>query len=235
MIEYVFFDLDETLIDIKLAQNKAVESLYVKYGFDTKATLENFIRKWDELTEYHYAFYSRREISYNEQRVRRIVDLFKAFNIVLEEEPLTDYYLMFFENAWSVYSEVNEVLETLVNRGYKLGIISNGDYDQQLQKIEKTGIRKYFDFINTSSQLEYSKPNPMVYAKVFNMHNINYENVCYVGDNYKKDILPCRSLGIRAILINRNNKHYEYNDLVSINNLKDIIPLIEKWTREKDI
>ena len=75
----------------------------------------------------------------------------------------------------------------------------------------------------------------MVYANVFNMNNINYENVCYVGDNYKKDILPCRSLGIRAILINRNNKHYEDNDLVSINNLKDIIPLIEKWTREKDI
>lgn len=36
MFEYVFFDLDETLIDIKKAQNNAIKSLYNVYNFNEK-------------------------------------------------------------------------------------------------------------------------------------------------------------------------------------------------------
>lgn len=39
MIKYVFFDLDETLIDIKKAQNEAIKSLYIKYQFTDRKLL----------------------------------------------------------------------------------------------------------------------------------------------------------------------------------------------------
>ncbi len=228
MIKYVFFDLDETLIDIKKAQNTAIESLFEMYNFNQKTDLDSFIKKWDELTDFHYKFYTSKQISYEEQRRRRIIDLFKTYHIELSSDPMIIYniYLKEFENAWSVYDDVVETLKELKAKDYILGLISNGDYDQQVQKMKKVGIFEMFDYVNTSSQFEVSKPDTRVYETIFKMHGINYENVCYVGNSYKKDILPCRQLGIKTILIDRKNVDYNDSELVKTDTLSDILKLI---------
>lgn len=228
MIKYIFFDLDETLIDIKKAQNTAIESLFDMFKFNKKTDLDSFIKKWDELTDFHYKFYTSKQISYEEQRRRRIIDLFKTYNIELSSDPMVVYniYLKEFENAWSVYDDVVETLKELKAKDYILGLISNGDYDQQVQKMKKVGIFEMFDYVNTSSQFEVSKPDTRVYETIFKMHGINYENVCYVGNSYKKDILPCRQLGIKTILIDRKNVDYNDSELVKTDTLSDILKLI---------
>ena len=229
MIKYIFFDLDETLIDIKKAQNDAIESLYGLYGFNNIVDLNSFIKKWDELTDYHYKFYTTKQISYEEQRRRRIIDLFKAYNIPLKIDAIDVYniYLKEFENAWMVFDDVKETLTELKNKDYILGLISNGDYDQQVQKMKHVGIYDMFDYINTSSQFEYSKPNPQLFETIFAMHNINKKEVCYVGDSYKKDVLPCRQIGVKSILIDRKGIDYNDSELLKINSLTNIIRLIE--------
>ncbi len=230
MIKYVFFDLDETLIDIKKAQNNAIKSLFEMFGFNNKTTLEDFTKKWDELTDFHYKFYTTKQISYEEQRRRRVVDLFKVYDIMLEQDPIAvyDIYLREFENAWSVFDDVLTTLQTLKNQGYELGLISNGDFSQQVQKMQKVGIYEMFKFVNTSSQFEYSKPNPKVFETVFNMHGINFDEVVYVGDSYKKDILPCRELGVKGILIDRKNVEYNDEELVKVGNLTEVSELLQK-------
>ena len=230
MIKYVFFDLDETLIDIKRAQNVAIESLFSLYSFNNATDINSFIKKWDELTDYHYKFYTTKQISYEEQRRRRITDLFKAYNIPLTNDAIDVYniYLREFENAWAVFDDVKETLEELKKNDYILGLISNGDYGQQVQKMQYVGIYDLFDYINTSSQFEYSKPNPQLFEKIFAMHNINYEKVCYIGDSYKKDILPCRQIGVKSILIDRKGVDYNDPELIKINTLNDVLKLIQK-------
>lgn len=119
------------MIDIKKAQNTVIETLYLNYNFKNKTSLDDFVKTWDELTDYHYKFYTQKQISYEEQRKRRIVDLFEK-------------------------------------------------------------------------------------------HNIPHSEVCYVGDSYEKDILPCRELGVKAILINRTNKKHSDKNLIQIQNLNEI-------------
>ena len=231
MIKYVFFDLDETLIDVKKAQNEAIKSLYVKFAFDSKVTLEDFTKKWDELTDYHYKFYTAKQISYEEQRRRRIIDLFKAYGINLNGDAIAiyDIYLREFENAWCVYDDVFDTLRSLKNKGYVLGLISNGDYSQQVQKMQRVGIYEMFDFVNTSSQFEYSKPDIRVYETIFKMHNIAYDELVYVGNSYKKDILPCRQLGIKNIFIDRKGVEIDDKELIKVDSLKKILPIIESF------
>ena len=229
MIKYLFFDLDETLIDIKKAQNIAIESLFNLYNFDKRTKLDAFIKKWDDLTDFHYKFYTTKQISYEEQRRRRIIDLFKTYDITLLSEPIDIYniYLKEFENAWTVYDDVIDTLQELKSNNYILGVISNGDYNQQVQKMQKVGIYEMFDYINTSSQFKYSKPDPKIYETIFKMHNIAYDNICFVGNSYKKDILPCRQLGIKTILIDRKGIDYNDPELIKVDTLKDIFNLIQ--------
>ena len=224
MIKYVFFDLDETLIDIKSAQNNAIKQFYYEYKFDNICEIVDFVKTWDDLTEFHYAFYSRKEISYEEQRKRRITDLFAKYNVPMKKDAIAIYddYLVFFMDCWEAYDDAYDALSSLKNKNYKIGLLSNGDITQQKQKLEKVGLIKFFDYINASSEFNYSKPNPCVFEELFKLHNIKYDEVCYVGDSYKKDILPCRSLGIKAILIDRKNINYEDKDLIKISSLLDI-------------
>lgn len=235
MIKYIFFDLDETLIDIKSAQNDAVKFLYKNYGFEERANLGDFVKKWDFLTDYHYNFYTQKEISYEEQRRRRIVDLFNFYNVQLNEDPIAVYnkYLIYFENSWKAFDDVLPILKLLKQKGYIFGLISNGDYDQQVQKLKKVNIHKFFKYINTSSQSKYSKPNPKLFQTIYESHNIKLNEICYVGNSYKKDYLPSIELGTMAVLLNRNEDKYNDRKLIEIKTLSQLPDLLQNVNKLK--
>ena len=226
MKKWIFFDLDITLIDVKKAQYVAIEDLYNIYKFNEKTDLTSFTKKWDELTDYHYAFYTRKEISYEEQRNRRIIDLFKEYDMPLDKTPKEIYsiYLKSFEDNWCIFDDVYNVLEKLYNSGYKLGVISNGDLEQQTDKLSRTGILKFFEVVTTSSEYDCSKPDPRLYESIIKRFNINKDQMIMIGDQVEKDVLPCLEIGIDAIWLNRNNKENSNNvkEVKSLNELLNI-------------
>ena len=226
-MKYIFFDLDITLIDVKKAQYAAIEDLYNIYKFDSVIDVTSFIKKWDELTDYHYAFYTRKEISYEEQRNRRIKDLFNCYNMKLDKTPkeIYDIYLNSFEDNWSLFDDVYEVIEKLYNNGYKLGVISNGDLAQQTDKLKRTGIYKFFEIVTTSSEYDYSKPNPKLYESIIERFNINKNEMIMIGDQIEKDVIPCLNIGIDAIWLNRKGKENEEN-VKEIKSLQDIFNIL---------
>lgn len=207
-MKYIFFDLDKTLIDVKKAQYAAIKDLYNIYQFSSVIDVSSFTKKWDELTDYHYAFYTRKEISYEEQRNRRIKDLFDCYNMKLDRTPkeIYDVYLKSFEDNWSLFDDVYDVIEQLYNAGYKLGIISNGDLNQQTDKLKRTGIYNFFEIVTTSSEYDYSKPNPKLYESIIDRFNLNKNEMIMIGDQVEKDVIPCLSIGVEAIWVNRKGK-----------------------------
>ena len=226
-MKYIFFDLDITLIDVKKAQYAAIEALYNIYKFDSVIDVASFTKKWDELTDYHYAFYTRKEISYEEQRNRRIIDLFECYNMKLDKTPkeIYDIYLKSFEDNWSLFDDVCDVIEKLHSMGYKLGVISNGDLSQQTDKLKRTGIYKFFEIVTTSSEYDYSKPNPKLYEAIIERFNINKDEMIMIGDQVEKDVIPCLSIGIDAIWLNRKEKENKEN-VKEIKSLKDIFKIL---------
>ena len=222
MKKWIFFDLNITLIDVKKAQYVAIEDLYNIYKFNEKTDLTSFAKKWDELTDYHYAFYTRKEISYEEQRNRRIIDLFKEYDMPLDKTPKEIYsiYLKSFEDNWCLFDDVYNVLEKLYDSGYKLGVISNGDLEQQTDKLSRTGILKFFEVVTTSSEYDCTKLDHRLYESIIKRFNINKDQMIMIGDQVEEDVLPCLEIGIDAIWLNRKN-------IKNSNNVKEIKSLNE--------
>ena len=65
-------------------------------------------------------------------------------------------YLRCYESHWSLFADVLVCLERLSSM--PLGIISNGNSDQQHQKLKRTGILERFSTVVISEEVGASKP-----------------------------------------------------------------------------
>ena len=89
--------------------------------------------------------YLEGDCSFSEQRRRRLRQFLPLLGqpVPMEDEALDSWfsvnYLRFYEDAWDVFSDVRNCLELL--RGMPipplLGVITNGDRDQQTAKLSR--------------------------------------------------------------------------------------------------
>ncbi len=64
--------------------------------------------------------------------------LFKTYGVNVspeESQHRFNQYIELYKKNWALFEDVLYTLQTLQQRGHSLGIISNGDYEQQIEKI----------------------------------------------------------------------------------------------------
>lgn len=110
--------------------------------------------------------------------------------------------------------------------GYKLGVISNGDYKQQMEKLRKMNIVEYFSDIVAAGDVGYAKPDSKIFEIACQRNNVNMENAIYVGDNIKTDIIPAKEIGMKGILIERDrerNVEESINRIFALTDIKNVL------------
>ena len=90
---------------------------------------------------------------------------------------------------------VVEVLEAL-HKNYRLLLISKGDLVEQGRKLEKSGLKSYFDAIEIVSHKDKT-----VYEELLKRNRVNMNEFVMVGNSLKSDILPALEAGAYAIYI----------------------------------
>lgn len=219
----IFFDLDGTLLDHKSSEYLGVKEFYNSYKEYFEFEEEVFYKYWRQISDKHFNMYLNGKITFKEQRVERIKELFMLSGIEFSDEVAQstfNNYLRIYESNWRPFSDVIPCLQKLV--GYKLGIVSNGDLEQQLLKLHKIGIKKYFSTIVTSGEVGISKPNTKLFDIACKRVNEFPQNCYYIGDDLKLDILPCIEIGMRGIWINRNNRQTGLDGIKTIFSLEDL-------------
>ena len=107
-----------------------------------------------------------------------------------------------------LYDGVRELLIRLRQKGYMLGIITDGRPDGQRAKIIALGLDSLVDEIIITDELggtEARKPSDKAFLLMHERLNkisgekIDYSEMCYVGDNTAKDFIAPESLLMRAI------------------------------------
>ena len=101
-----------------------------------------------------------------------------------------------------LYPGVRELLEELRNDGYLLGVITDGRPEGQRAKIQALGLEQLVDYIVVTDEFggaEYRKPNPMAFMTMKEKMNVDYAQMCYIGDNINKDFIAPQQLGMKSI------------------------------------
>lgn len=77
-------------------------------------------------------------------------------------------------------------------QGYLLGVITDGRPEGQRAKIKALDLEQNVDHIITDELggIECRKPNEEAFVLIKERVGVEYTEMCYVGDNIKKTLLP---------------------------------------------
>ena len=181
-LKAIIFDLDDTLYG---------EKQYVRSGYRAIADSLPQIEKMEQ--KLWNAF---------EQKKSAIDEVLCAEGLYTEERKqqcLSIY--RFHQPKISFYEGTLELLQKLRTAGYKLGVITDGRPEGQRAKIKALGLEELVDYIIVTDELggiEYRKPNKAAFERMQETLGVKFEEMCYIGDNIKKDFIAPELLKMRS-------------------------------------
>jgi len=223
MIQAILFDLDDTLYD---------EMQFVKGGFKAVSL---YISK-NNNTEQKVVYKLLLDMLEEQGRGKIFDILLKKLGLYNKKiiPKLVEIYRTHKPNLF-LYSEVSNVLSTLKQQGYKLGIITDGNVEVQRNKVKALKIKDFFDCMIFSDEygIEKQKPNPLPYQIAMEKLEASANKTVYIGDNSYKDFITAKKLGIFTIRIMRGQYkniklRKEYESDCQIQNLENIFNVIKR-------
>jgi len=219
----IFFDIDDTLLDFKGAEYLGVVAFHAKYGEPFNLEIGEFYEQWCKISSKHFKLFLQGHLSFEQQKAERVKDIFKLANISLKENEASkifEFYLESFEENWRPFDDVIPCLEKLCAK--RLGVLSNGDSQQQRMKLEKLGIDGYFELVITARDIGVAKPDPDFFRIACDTAKTSPNDCIFIGDDLEVDILACQKINMRGIWLNRKDKPQIQNTVESITKLSEL-------------
>lgn len=224
-MKHLFFDLDRTLWDFEKNSETALTILYdeLKLG-DHLRSFRSFHTKYKKVNGELWDQYSKGKLSKDVLRVKRFRDTLAHFDVKSDElsNALADGYISLSPHQTHLLPDALETLEKLKNDNFELHIITNGFLEVQHIKLDKSGLKPYFDVILCSEEVGKNKPARLVFDRALDLANAKSEESIMIGDSYEADIKGAENAGIRAILFDPDRIHREGTHKWHIHHLKEI-------------
>jgi putative hydrolase of the HAD superfamily len=220
----VLFDLDDTLLDDRGAQAMYLARLYSRHKHRLAVDEVGFCLAWRRAIDRHFPRYLSGEISLAEQRRARMRDVFKRPTMSdLETDCIIEEFLVEYEASWQLFPEVLHVLDAL--RGITLGVVTNGNAEQQMRKLERTGIIDRFRVVVVSERVGHAKPAPEIFQEACSQLGCSAADCVFVGDDWHRDVEGARRSGMVPVWLRRDgiSAGFEDDGIPIIGNLVELI------------
>ncbi|MDQ3379340.1 MAG: HAD family hydrolase [Actinomycetota bacterium] len=102
---------------------------------------------------------------------------------------------------FSLYEDALTVFDELRRRSLKIGLVTNGQRDLE-EFVAHHGLE--VDAMVGSRLHGRTKPHPSIFVAALRLLDVQPREAAMVGDSYEDDIEGARSLGMRAILLDRD-------------------------------
>jgi putative hydrolase of the HAD superfamily len=218
MVKSVLFDLDGTLLD----RDASVDQ-FIAVQHDRLNAHLNHIPKIDYVTR--FIKLDCRGHVWKDKVYQTLVAEFEIEGI--SWQALLNDYETQFQFHCVPFDFLVEMLKTLKEQGYLLGIVTNGLGHFQTRSIEGLGIQDYFDIMLISEIEKVRKPHLEIFQRAMNRLGVSAQDCVFVGDHPEADILGAKRAKMRTIW-KRNTYWDEAKEADAIIDELNEIPLLLK-------
>ena len=169
--------------------------------------------------------YREERVTKEELRRGRLTETFNIFKLKFPIETIDAMAVCYIEELPvdnHLFIGTVEILEYL-SRKYNLHIITNGFEEVQYQKLNNSGIKRYFNTITTSEEVGLKKPHPSVFKTAMAKASATPQKSIMIGDSFEADIIGARNAGMHTLFFNYRNEevsleYFAINELFEIKN-----------------
>lgn len=227
MVEFLFIDLDDTILDFKKAEHVAVKKTLADFGVEPTDAI---CSRYSIINQQHWEAMERKELTRQQVLEGRFAVLFAELGVDVDAAVCSRHYTQNLAIGHYFLPGAREAVEALSGK-YKLYMTSNGTAWVQRSRLESADIEKFFLDIFISQEIGYNKPAPEYFVGCFaKIPDFDPAKAMIVGDSLSSDILGGKNAGIATCWVNPKHKpvgdivpDYEIEDLTQLEKLLDSI------------
>lgn len=224
----LLLDIDNTLYNYDDTHRKALEQLILSTHNETSKSRELIKEAYLKARAQIHVELSETASSHNRLLyIQRMLELLDVNSMNLSLKLYNTYWDTFLDKI-KIYDGVNQFLRT--HRHLKICLVTDLTAHIQHRKIEKLGLYQYANYIVSSEEAGKEKPHPYMFMLALKKMDLRVDEICMIGDSYKKDILGASTLGIQSFWLNKENKKENTDNklIVEFQDFKELERLISE-------
>ncbi len=203
MVEFLFLDLDDTILDFHKAERLALGKSFRGFGLEPTDTVMD---RYSQINKAHWEKLERKELTREEVLVGRFEALFREFGLEVDPERCARAYEDNLSVGHYFLPGAEEAVKAL-SKKYKLYLASNGTAKVQAGRLASANISRYFEEIFVSQEIGANKPERTYFERCFaKIPGFDKAKAMMVGDSLTSDILGGIQAGIRTCWVNPEGK-----------------------------
>ena len=202
MIEFLFLDLDDTILDFHKAEKIAICKTFRQFGIEPT---EEVLARYHQINKECWHRLELGQWVREQVLVRRFELLFAEHNIVCDGTPVARAYERNLSVGHYFLPGAEEAVDAL-SRKYRLFLASNGTASVQQGRMTSANLYRFFEKVFVSQELGANKPAKEFFERATaQIPGYDPARAMMVGDSLTSDILGGINAGMKTCWINPND------------------------------
>ena len=199
MIEFLFLDLDDTILDFHKAERIAIHKTLGELGLEPT---EEVLGRYHLINKAHWEMLERGELTRAEVQWKRFDALFREFGVEADPQMAARRYMENLSVGHYFLPGAEETVKEL-HKKYRLFLASNGNASVQKGRMTSANLYRFFEQVFVSEEIGYNKPARAYFEAAFaRIPGFDRSKALMVGDSLTSDIKGGNNAGIRTCWVN---------------------------------
>ena len=203
MFEYLFLDLDDTILDFQKAEHIALSKTLAHYGLEPT---DEVCALYSRINKAHWEMLERKELTREQVLTGRFLTLFNQMGYTVDPEAVARTYEKNLAIGHYFLPGAEEAVDSL-HKKYRLFLASNGTASVQKGRMTSANLYRFFERVFVSQEIGHNKPSKAYFDACFaQIPGFDPERAIIVGDSLTSDILGGQNAGIATCWVNPDGK-----------------------------
>ncbi len=199
MIEFLFLDLDDTILDFHKAEKIAISKTFRELGIEPT---EEVLARYSQINQSCWHKLELGEWNREQVLVRRFELLFAEYGIVCDGTKVARAYEKNLSIGHYFLPGTEEAVDAL-SKKYRLFLASNGTASVQQGRMTSANLYRFFEKVFVSQELGANKPAKEFFERATaQIPGYDPAKAMMVGDSLTSDILGGINAGMKTCWVN---------------------------------